>query len=88
MRDDPAWRSSYRRDGKRVRVVVKVLKDGQWGNRPLAIPFPEQLREIRNVEYNGKPTPVVADDFALLPVMGQPRTAGQELVLTFGASRR
>lgn len=82
--ESPAWRVDWKHEGESVTVTVNVLKDGKWSNRPLAIPFPTRLGRIRGVNCTPEMTPLVTDDFALLPVMGKERKAGESIVLTFG----
>ena len=83
--DNPAWRVTYRHAGEEVTIEVSVLRDGSWGNRPLAVPFPERLGGIRTISCTHEVEPLVTDDFALLPLMGKSRTAGERIRLTFGA---
>jgi len=83
--DSPAWRVTCRHAGEEVTIKVSVLREGKWGNRPLAIAFPERLGGIRGVACTHEVEPVVTDDFALLPLMGKPRTVGETIRLTFGA---
>ena len=85
---DPAWKASWSHTGESVEIKVDVLKDGKWGNRPLAIPFPVRLGRIRGIDCSHDLTPVVTDDFALLPVMGKERKAGETIVLRFGGFAR
>lgn len=82
---NPAWKATYSREGEQITVEVSCLRDGKWGNRPVAIPFPERLQAIRSIECSNGVTPVVTDDFALLPLMGEARVAGESIRLTFGA---
>jgi hypothetical protein len=83
--DKPAWRVTYQHVAEAVTIEVSVLRDGGWGNRPLAIPFPERLAGIRAIACTHEVEPLVTDDFALLPLMGKSRTAGDKIRLTFGA---
>lgn len=82
---DPAWKVDYSHTGENVKVTISFLKDGKWGNRPLAVPFPERLGRIRLVECSDDLKPLVVDDFALIPLQGKPYKAGQTVTLTFGA---
>lgn len=82
---DIAWKATYEHNGENVKVTVSFLKDGTWGNRPLAIPFPERLGRIRLIECSDKLKPLVVDDFALLPLEKKPYKAGQTVTLTLGA---
>lgn len=82
---DPAWTTTYSHEGENVTVEIRVLKDGTWGNRPLAIPFPERLGGIRLVSCTPTMDVLVTDDFALLSVIDRPRKAGDTIQLRFGA---
>jgi hypothetical protein len=82
---DPAWKVSWSHTGEDVEIDVAILKDGKWGNRPLAIPFPTRLERVRGISCSGDLVPLVTDDFALLPVMGKDRKAGEHITLRFGA---
>lgn len=83
--DDPAWKVGWKHVGEVVEIMVTVLKDGKWGNRPLAIPFPVRLDRIRGVDCSDGLKSLVCDDFALLPVMDKERKAGDTISLRFSA---
>ena len=84
--ENPAWKATWSHTGENVEVKVAILKDGKWGNRPLAIPFPVRLGRIRGIECSHGLKPLVTDDFAMLPVMGKERKAGDTIVLRFRGS--
>lgn len=81
---NPAWRASWQHTGESAEITVAVLENGTWGNRPLAIPFPVRLDRVRGIDCSHDLEPVVTDDFALLPVMGRERKAGDTITLRFG----
>ena len=83
--NDPAWTTTYTHEGENVIIEIRVLKDGTWGNRPLAIPFPKRLGGIRLVSCTPAMDVLVTDDFALLSVTDLPRKAGDTIQLRFGA---
>ena len=82
---NPVWKASYSHVGENVKITVSILKSGKWGNRPLAVPLPERLGRIRLIKCSHNLSPLVTDDFVLLPVAEKPRQAGQVIELIFGA---
>lgn len=84
--DDPAWKVRWEHKDDAVAITVAVLRDGTWGKRPLAVPFPTRLTRIQDVECSHGLEPLVTDDFALLPLMEKERKAGETITLTFGGA--
>lgn len=78
---DPAWTVSGKQQGDMIEFNVEVLADGPWGKRPLAIPLPARFSQISKVSCSHGLTPLVTDDFILLPVMGTERKAGDEIIV-------
>ncbi len=83
--ETPEWTTTYSHEGENVTIEIHVHKDGEWGDRPLAIPFPKRLGGIRLVSCTPAMDALVTDGFALLPVMGQSRKTGDTIQLRFGA---
>jgi transglutaminase-like putative cysteine protease len=82
---DPAWSFTFTHTGENVVIEITAQKDGTWGDRPLAIPFPQRLGGIRLVSCTPKTDVLVTDDFALIDLAGKTRKAGETIRLQFGA---
>ncbi len=83
---DHGWKYSFQEASESVTVTSEALKDGSWPGKPIVVPFPHRLQDIRSVTCDRKDlTPAVADNFMVLPLMKQERKSGEKIVITFGA---
>lgn len=67
------------------RLRVETTREGEWGDRPLVIHFPERMEDIRDIGVTGLDQALVLDDLALLPVAGAFRP-GEVIEVTWTAA--
>jgi len=81
----PAWTWRLEEAGGGYRFILRTLKRGKWGNRPVMVFLPERISNVSDMTHDMPKPPVITDDFVLLPLEGK-YERGEEHVVSLRAN--